>query len=154
MSVKKKNCVELNETPFQGQIPHSAARGSRPQASITSQRNKTFKDFYEVKKLAREFILHIPTTPPKKEEFFFEWNIIPSFHAPAQTNDSGLCIVLRKLVSVQHSDSYFDEGISKCHGFSRNTLGRRGNKRNMKKRLSHLQIVIRERKNVSYIFKS
>lgn len=38
-------------------------------------------------------------------------------------NDRGLCIVLGKLVSVQLRDLYFDEGISKCRGFRRNTLG-------------------------------
>lgn len=38
-------------------------------------------------------------------------------------NDSGLRIIPSKLVSVQLRDSYFDEGISKSQGFSRNTLG-------------------------------
>ncbi len=97
----------------------SAARGRQPPASITPQRNKTFKDLHKVKKQAREFICH----GKKEKKKLFEWNIIPSFHAPAQTNDSGLCIVLGKLVSVQLRDSYFDEGISKCQGFNRNTQG-------------------------------
>lgn len=58
-------------------------------------------------------------------------------------NDSRLCIVLGKLVSVQLGDSYFDEGISKCQGFSRNTL--RG-KKNMKEMLSHFHSGLWERK--------
>lgn len=60
--------------------------------------------------------------PPQNKKLF-EWNIIPSFYVPAQMNDSGLCIIPSKLVSVQLRDSYFDEGISKSQGFSRNTLG-------------------------------
>lgn len=100
----------------------SAARARQPQASIIPQRNKTFKVFHKVKKQVREFICH------QKNKKLFEWNIIPPFHAPAQTNDSGLCIVLSKLVSVQLRDSYFDEGISKYQGFSRNKLGGGGEK--------------------------
>lgn len=58
-------------------------------------------------------------------------------------NDCGLCIILGKLVSVQLRDSYFDEGISKCQGFSRNALG---GGENMKEMLSLFQSGPHERK--------
>lgn len=68
-------------------------------------------------------------------------------------NDRGLCIVLGKLVSVQLRDLYFDEGISKCRGFRRNTLGGGEKKKNMKEMLSHFQSGLWEKKmSLVYVF--
>ena len=77
----------------------SAARGRQPQASITSQRNKTFKDFHEVKKQVREFIHHVPyqrkTIRMKSNPFFSchctdEW-----LWARYRPREVGLCAAQR-----------------------------------------------------------
>lgn len=114
---------------FQGHIPPSVSAGKAQHEGGSLERashHKGIKHSKTFKKLKSK--RGNLSATKKKEKKLFEWNIIPSFHAPAQTNDSGLCIVVGTLVSVQLRDSYFDEGISKCQGFSRNTLRRGGKK--------------------------
>lgn len=53
---------------------------------------------------------------------------------------------------MQLRDSYFDEGISKCQGFSRNTL--ENGEKNMKEMLSHFQsgAAVGEEMSLVYVF--
>lgn len=71
----------------------------------------------------------------------------PSFYAPEQMSDSGLC-VLRTLACVRLRDANFDEGIWKHRELRVNRLGGGAN---MKEMLSHFKSA-RKRKNVFCIY--
>lgn len=76
--VKKKKLVlktfKVRSLPVCRLAKHRKAR--RPQVSITSQRNRTFKDFHIVKKQAREFTRH----PASQISIWMKYN--PSFSCP------------------------------------------------------------------------
>lgn len=84
---------------FQGQIPPSVPAGAAQHEGGSLKRashhkgTKHSKTFRKLK--SKQW--NLSTT----QEKLSEWNIIPPFHAPAQANDSRLCIVLGNLVQLR-----------------------------------------------------